>query len=73
MKKPYLLIITAVVYLVLTGGMSLAKDSDAEKIEACKQQAKMNPDDAQAHVNLRNAYFDSGMYEESIEQKKYDE
>ena len=32
MKKPYLLIVTAVLYLILTGGMTLAKDTNIEPI-----------------------------------------
>ena len=52
MKKQYVLIITVILCLVLTSSMSLAKDSDAETIEACEQAAKKNPDDAQAHFNL---------------------
>jgi tetratricopeptide (TPR) repeat protein len=67
MKKPNLLIITAVLYLVLTGGMSLAKDSDAEKIEALKQAVKISPDDAQAHCSLGKAYLDLKMYKEAID------
>ncbi len=66
MKKPYLLIITTILYLVLTGGMSLANDSDAETIEALKQAVKINPDDADAHYNLGVTYVKSGMYKESI-------
>ncbi|MBT3880159.1 MAG: hypothetical protein HOF76_14110, partial [Candidatus Scalindua sp.] len=55
MKRPYLLIMTATLCLVLSGGMSLAKDSsvprtnsaeDKETLEACKQAAIKNPDDA---------------------------
>jgi len=56
MKKPYLSIITVILCLVLTGGMSLAKDSDAETIEAFKQAITINPDDAEAHYNLGLAY-----------------
>jgi tetratricopeptide (TPR) repeat protein len=70
MKKLYLLIITAVLYLVLTGGMSLAKDSDVEIIEACKQAVKMNPDYADVHYHLGLAYNDSGMHKEAIESNK---
>ncbi|MHC4268285.1 MAG: hypothetical protein ACYSTS_07440 [Planctomycetota bacterium] len=50
MKKPYLLIITTILCLVLAGGMSLANDSNAETIEAGKQTAKKNSDDATAHL-----------------------
>ncbi len=67
MKKPYLLIITAILYLVLTAGMSLAKDSDAETIEALKQAVRKNPDDAKAHTNLGVSYGKSGMYKEAID------
>ena len=67
MKKPFLLIITAILYLVMTGGMSLAKDSDVETIEAYKQAIRKNPDDAQAHNNLGNAYVNSDMHKEAIE------
>ena len=69
MKKPYLLIITVILCLVLTGGMSLAlaEDSDAETIEACKQAAKKNPDDAKAHRTLGYVYLNLHMYKEAIE------
>ena len=70
MKKPYLLIITAILYLVLTAGMSLAKDSDAETIEALKQAVKINPDYAKAHYNLGLAYGNLGMHKEEIEAYK---
>jgi len=36
--------------------MSLAKNSDLEKIEASKQAEKMNPGDAEAHNNLGVVY-----------------
>jgi tetratricopeptide (TPR) repeat protein len=68
MKKPYLLIITAILYLVLTGGMSLANDSDVEReIEELKQAIRINPDDVDAHYNLGVAYGESGMDKEEIE------
>ncbi|MBT3881583.1 MAG: hypothetical protein HOF76_21385, partial [Candidatus Scalindua sp.] len=69
MKRPYLLIMTASLCLVLSGGMSLAKDSsalrtesaeDKETIEACKQAAIKNPNVAQSHFNLGIAYLKSG-------------
>ena len=66
MKKPYLLIITAILYLVLTGGMSLAKDSDVESIEECKQVVTINPDFEWAHSKLGLAYLKSGMHKEAI-------
>ena len=67
MKKPYLLIITAILSLVLTGSMSLAKDSDTETIEARKQAEKKNSDDAIVHFDHGVAYLKSGMYKEAIE------
>ena len=70
MKKPYLLIITAILCLVLTGGLSLAKDSDADTIDALKQAIRIDPDYAKAYYNLGTAYNKSGKYEESIEAYK---
>ena len=67
MKKPYLLIITAILYLVLTGGVSLAKDSDVETIEALKKLIKIDPDLADAHFNLGNANVKSGKYQDAID------
>ena len=61
MKKPYLLIITAILYMVLTGCMSLAKDSDVVEIEAYKKAIRINPDDVVAHYNLGADYGESGM------------
>ena len=70
MKKPYLLIITVILCLVLTGSMSLAKDSDAETIEADKQAAKEKLEDAKAHFDRGVSYLKSGMYKEAIEAYK---
>ena len=67
MKKPYLLIITAILYLVVTGGMSLANDSDAETIESCKQAIRIDPDYADAHGSLGNVYYILSKYKEAIE------
>ena len=68
MKKPYLLILTAILYLVLTGGMSLANDSDIEReIEELKQAIRINPDDVDALGNLGHALIKAGMYKEAIE------
>jgi Flp pilus assembly protein TadD len=62
MKKPYLLIITAILYLLLTGGMSLANDTDIEReIEERKQAIRINPDDAKAHVLLGFIYDRAGI------------
>jgi tetratricopeptide (TPR) repeat protein len=85
MKRPYLLIITATLCLVLSSCMSLAKDSskpaslsggdtqsaeDKETIEVCKQVVSKNPNVAQSHFNLGIAYLKSGMYKEAIESLK---
>ena len=70
MKNPYLLIITAILYLVLKGETSLAKDSYIEALEACKQAVKMNPDDAEAHFNLGVVYYQSDKNKEAIESFK---
>ncbi len=66
MKNPYLLVITAILCLVLTGGMSLAKDSDVEAIGSYTQALRINPDDADAHTNLGIAYGNLGMYNKAI-------
>jgi tetratricopeptide (TPR) repeat protein len=67
MKKPYILIITAVLCLALTGSMSLANDPD---IETLKQAVEMHPNDADAQYNFGVAYHKSGMYKEAIESYK---
>lgn len=64
MKKPYLLIITAILCLALTGSMSQANDPD---IETLKQAVEANPDDADAYYNLGAAYGKLNMHEEAIE------
>jgi len=43
-----------------------AKNSDVEKIEVSKQRVKMNPDDAEAHLELGSDYVKSGMFKEAI-------
>ena len=67
MKKPHLLIITVILCLVLTGSMSLAKDSGAESIDEDKQAAKENSDDATVYFDRGVDYLKSGMYKEAIE------
>ena len=42
-----------------------------EAIEAYKQAIRINPDDADAHYNLGNAYGSSGMNKEAIEAYKH--
>ena len=70
MKKPHLLIITVILCLVLTGSMSLAKDSGAESIDEDKQAAKENSDDATVYFDRGVDYLKSGMYKEAIEEFK---
>ena len=70
MKKPHLLIITVILCLVLTGSMSLAKDSGAESIDEDKQAAGDNSDDATVYFDRGVDYLKSGMYKESIEEFK---
>ena len=41
-----------------------------EEIEACKQAVRLDPDDADAHYNLGNAYRESGKYKEAIKSYK---
>ena len=38
-----------------------------EEIETYKQEVEKNPDDADAHNGLGDAYLKSGRYEEAIE------
>jgi len=71
MKKPHLLIITVILCLVLTGSMSLAKDSGAESIDEDKQAAKENSDDATVYFDRGVDYLKSGMYKEAIESLKH--
>ena len=70
MKKPHLLIITVILCLVLTGSMSLAKDTGAESIDEDKQAAKENSDDATVYFDRGVDYLKSGMYKEAIEEFK---
>jgi tetratricopeptide (TPR) repeat protein len=42
----------------------------AGKIEDAKEEVRKNPDDADAHFNLGNAYYKSGRYKEAIESYK---
>ena len=39
----------------------------AGKLEDAKEEVRNNPDDADAHYNLGNAYGELGRYEEAIE------
>jgi len=41
-----------------------------DKIKTYKQKVEKNPDDADVHNGLGDAYYDSGMYEEAIESFK---
>ncbi len=66
MKKhllPHVLIISFVFLLAPTAQVA----SYAGKIEAAKEEARKNPDDADAHYNLGLAYHESDMYEEAID------
>ena len=62
----HVLIISFVFILTLT--IQAASDLE-EQIEACKQAARKNPDDAQAYFNLGYAYGKSGMNKEAIEEE----
>jgi len=59
MKNPYLLIITATLYLVLTGGMSLAKVSDADRIfkENSKAVVVVTAYDEKGNAIMRGSGF----------------
>ena len=50
----------------IENALSEAKNSDVEKIEVSKQRVKMNPDDAEAHLELGSDYVKSGMFKEAI-------
>ena len=65
MKKLFLVI----AFLIFTSTAQAASDVE-EEIESCKQAARKNPDDAEAHYNLGVAYASSGMYKEAIEAYK---
>ena len=56
--------------MVLKGGMSLANDSDAGKIEAYKQAIKINPDFANAYFGLGAVYVFSNDRASALEQYK---
>ena len=62
----HVLIISFVFILTLT--IQAASDLE-EQIEACKQAAMKNPEDAQAYFNLGYAYGKSGMNKEAIEEE----
>ena len=75
MKKLYLLIITAILYLALTGGMSLAKDSDADRIfkENGKAVVEVIAYDGKGNAirhGLGVVYSNSGMYKKGVEAYK---
>ena len=44
--------------------------SYAGEIEFYKEKVRENPDDAEAHYNLGNAYYDLGRHQEAIESYK---
>lgn len=70
MKNPFLLTTATILCVVLTGGMSLAKESNDETIEAGKQVAKKNPDKAKSHFNSGVTCLKAGMYKEAINEFK---
>ena len=63
---PHILIISFVFILTLTAHVA----SYAGEIEDAKEYVRNNPDDADAHFYLGNAYGRSGKYEEAIKSFK---
>ena len=59
----HILIISFVFLLAPTAQIA----SHAGEIEDAKEEVRNNPDDADAHYNLGNAYGELGRYEEAIE------
>ncbi len=62
----HVLIISFVFLLAPTAQVA----SYAGEIEDAKEKVRKNPDDAEAHYNLGNAYRESDEYEEAIESYK---
>ena len=50
----------------IENAISEAKNSDVEMIEPGKQAEKIDPDNAEAHLELGSDYIKSGMYKEAI-------
>ncbi len=69
--RKYLLLHALIISFVffLTPTIQAASDVE-EAIEEYKQAIRINPDDAEAHVNLGVAYVKLGMYKEAIEAYK---
>ena len=63
---PHILIISFVFLLAPTAHVA----SHAGAIEDAKEEVRNNPDDASAHFNLGDAYFDSGKYQKAIKSYK---
>ena len=63
---PHILIIPFVFLLVPTAQVA----SYAGELEDAKEEVRKNPDDAEAHFNLGNAYYLSGKRKEAMESFK---
>ncbi len=72
MRKYLLHILIISFVFLLTPACDVAKTVEEIEIEIedAKEEVRKNPDDADAHFNLGNAYYKSGRYKEAIESYK---